>query len=74
MNDLRPATESTHLLPVVVLTSSLEDEDIVNGYSLGANAYVHKSVDFSQFTERVRTLELFWLVVNEVPSASGRRL
>jgi two-component system response regulator len=61
------AGETTRLLPVVVLTSSREEEDIINSYSLGANAYVRKPVDFGQFTEAVKTLGLFWLLLNEVP-------
>jgi two-component system response regulator len=60
------ADERTRLVPVVVLTSSLEDEDIINSYSLGANSYVRKPVDFAQFTESVKTLGLFWLLLNEV--------
>jgi len=60
--------ERTRLLPAVVLTSSREDEDIINSYSLGANSYVRKPVDFVQFTEAVKTLGLFWLVLNEMPS------
>ncbi len=55
----------TQLLPVVVLTSSKEDEDVVRSYALGANAYVRKPVDFVQFSEAARTLGLFWLVLNE---------
>ncbi len=55
----------TRLLPVVVLTSSKEDEDVVRSYALGANAYVRKPVDFVQFSEAARTLGLFWLVLNE---------
>lgn len=61
------ADERTRLLPVVVLTSSREDEDMIKSYSLGANSYVRKPVDFAQFTEAVRTLGLFWLLLNEVP-------
>ena len=57
--------ERTCMLPVVILTSSREQEDVVRGYALGANAYVRKPVDFVQFGEAVRTLGLFWLVVNE---------
>lgn len=60
------ADERTRLLPVVVLTSSKEDEDIIKSYSLGANSYVRKPVDFAQFSEAVKTLGLFWLVLNEV--------
>jgi two-component system response regulator len=61
------AEERTRLLPVVILTSSKEDEDILNSYALGANSYVRKPVDFAQFIEAVRTLGLFWLLMNEVP-------
>ena len=59
--------ERTRLLPVVILTSSKEEQDIVNGYSLGANSYVRKPVDFNQFTEAVRQLGLYWLLLNEPP-------
>lgn len=59
--------DRTRLLPVVILTSSKEESDLVEGYSLGANAYVRKPVDFVEFTEAVRHLGLFWLVVNECP-------
>ncbi len=55
----------TRLLPVVVLTSSNEEQDLVRSYSLGANSYVRKPVDFAQFMEAVRQLGLFWLVLNE---------
>lgn len=55
------------LLPVVVLTSSREEEDLVASYSFGANSYVRKPVDFGEFTEAVRKLGLFWLLVNEAP-------
>jgi two-component system response regulator len=61
------ADERTRLLPVVVLTSSKQDRDLVEGYSLGANSYVVKPVDFSQFSEAVRQLGLYWLVLNELP-------
>jgi CheY-like chemotaxis protein len=61
------ADERTKHLPVVVLTSSKEDEDIVRSYALGANAYVRKPVDFIQFADAVRTLGLFWLLWNEAP-------
>lgn len=54
-------------LPVVVLTSSREDQDIVNSYSLGVNSYVRKPVDFMQFAEAVRHLGLYWLLLNETP-------
>ena len=61
------ADRRTELLPVVILTSSKEEQDLVNGYKLGANAYVRKPVDFTQFMDAVRQLGLFWLVLNEVP-------
>ena len=61
------ADENTRLLPVVLLTSSKEEQDVINGYSLGANSYVRKPVDFNQFIEAVRQLGLYWLVLNEVP-------
>ena len=61
------ADERTRLLPVVVLTSSREEEDVINSYSLGANAYVRKPVSFDRFVDAVKALGLFWLVVNEPP-------
>jgi CheY-like chemotaxis protein len=57
--------ERTKLLAVVVLTSSKEDEDVVNSYARGANSYVRKPVDFTQFSEAIKTLGLFWLLLNE---------
>src|SRR5579884_1595470 len=60
--------DRTKLLPVVILTSSKEEEDILNGYRLGANSYVRKPVDFVEFTDAVRQLGLFWLLLNEPPS------
>lgn len=59
--------ERTKLLPVVILTSSREEHDMVEGYSLGANSYVRKPVSFDQFLEAVRHLGLYWLVINEPP-------
>jgi len=61
----------TEFLSVVVLTSSKEDEDIVRSYSLGANSFVRKPVEFDQFTQAVKTLGLYWLLLNE--SAPSRR-
>lgn len=57
--------DRTKHLPVVVLTSSREDQDIRHSYSLGANAYVRKPVDFTEFTEAMRVLGFFWLTLNE---------
>jgi len=59
--------ERTRYVPVVILTSSKEEQDLVNGYKLGANSYVRKPVDFDQFVEAARHLGLYWLVLNESP-------
>ena len=67
------ADPRTKLLPVVVLTTSNEDKDIISSYDLGANSYVRKPVDFEQFVEAVRNLGLFWLVTNERPPLFGER-
>jgi len=61
------ANEKTHLLPVVILTSSKEEQDRLNGYSLGANSYVQKPVDFDQFIGAVRQLGLYLLILNKGP-------
>lgn len=61
------AQPRTHMLPVVILTSSKEDQDLVNAYSNGANSYVRKPVDFNQFVEAISQLGLYWLVLNEAP-------
>jgi two-component system response regulator len=61
--------ERTRRLPVVVFTSSSEEEDLVNSYNLGANSYVRKPVDFDQFLEAAKQLGLYWLVLNQAASA-----
>lgn len=66
------ADERTRTLPVVVLTSSKEEQDITTAYDLGTNAYVRKPVNFVEFTEAVRNLGMFWLLLNE-PSPCSRR-
>ena len=64
--------ERTRALPVVVLTSSREEQDLVESYRLGANSYVRKPVDFMQFADATQTLGLYWLVVNEPPPPKDR--
>jgi len=64
------ADPRTRLTPVVVLTSSREESDRLRSYSLGANSYVQKPVDFDRFSEAARQLGLYWLVLNEAPPAS----
>ncbi|MGH8606980.1 MAG: response regulator [Gammaproteobacteria bacterium] len=59
------ANERTRRLPVVILTSSREQQEVVESYNLGANSYVHKPVDFAQFKEATKQLGLYWLVLNE---------
>jgi two-component system response regulator len=60
------ADERTRRMPVTVLTSSKEEQDVIKSYNLGANSYIRKPVDFDQFTEAVRQLGLYWLLLNEV--------
>jgi len=61
------ADNRTRLLPVVILTSSNEESDLVQGYELGANSYIRKPVDFNRFIEAAQTLGLYWLILNEPP-------
>ena len=62
------ADARTRLIPVVVLTSSREERDIVDSYRLGVNSYITKPVDFEQFTEAVRALGMYWVLINQSPS------
>lgn len=59
--------ERTRILPVVILTTSNEERDMLNSYSLGCNSYVRKPVDFLQFSEAIRQLGMYWLLMNEPP-------
>jgi two-component system, response regulator len=61
------AEERTHRLPVVILTSSKEEQDIAMSYDLGVNSYIRKPVDFEHFAECVKHLGLYWLIINETP-------
>lgn len=65
------ADERTKLVPVVILTSSREQVDMLNGYAHGCNSYIRKPVDFNQFADAVRQLGLYWLVLNESPGKSS---
>jgi len=61
------ADERTRTIPVVVLTSSKEERDLIDGYNLGVNAYAQKPVDFEQFNETVKHIGMFWILVNQAP-------
>jgi two-component system response regulator len=57
----------TRTIPIVIMTSSKEERDLVSGYNLGANSYIQKPVDFDQFRETVKSIGLYWLVINQPP-------
>jgi CheY-like chemotaxis protein len=61
----------TRTIPVVILTSSREEQDLVRSYDLGVNSYIQKPVDFEQFREMVKTLGLYWMVINQRPASNG---
>lgn len=61
----------TKTIPIVIMTSSKEERDMVSGYNLGANSYIQKPVDFDQFRETVKTIGLYWLVINQAAPANG---
>ncbi|MBI5688072.1 MAG: response regulator [Verrucomicrobia bacterium] len=61
------ADDRTKLLPVVILSSSQEEQDLIHSYHLGANSYIHKPVDFTEFTEAIQQLCFYWLLLNELP-------
>jgi CheY-like chemotaxis protein len=64
--------EATRTIPVVILTSSKEERDLINGYNLGANSYIQKPVDFEQFRDTVKKVGLYWLVINQAPVSESR--
>jgi len=59
------SNEATKLTPIVILTSSVEEQDLVRGYGLGANSYIRKPVDFTQFVDAIKQLGIYWLVLNQ---------
>ncbi|PWH12230.1 MAG: two-component system response regulator [Anaerolineae bacterium] len=65
------SNEATRTIPVVVLTSSREERDILETYNLGVNSYIVKPIDFEQFTQAVRDVGLYWLLLNQVPISNG---
>ena len=66
------ADERTRRVPVVILTTSKEEQDVAQSYDLGANSYIRKPVDFTQFVEAIQHMGLYWLVINEPPPSKGR--
>jgi two-component system response regulator len=67
------ADARTALLPVIIMTSSKEDEDIVRSYELGANSYIRKPVEFDRFAEAVKNLGIYWLVLNQRPPSGSTK-
>ncbi len=65
------ADERTRAIPVVILTSSKEQRDVIKGYSLGVNAFVQKPVDFEQFGEAIRQIGMFWMLINQAPPSGA---
>lgn len=65
------SSEGTRTIPVVVLTSSREERDIIESYNLGVNSYIVKPIDFEQFTQAVRDVGLYWLLLNQVPNSGS---
>ena len=63
--------ETTRTIPVVILTSSREERDIIESYNLGVNSYIVKPIDFEQFTEAIRDVGLYWLLLNQVPATKN---
>jgi two-component system, response regulator len=70
LREIKKAPE-TQAIPVVILTASREEKDMINGYKLGVNAYIQKPVDFEQFRQVIKEVGLFWLVVNQPPPSSA---
>ena len=68
------ADPRSHNVPVVILTSSREERDLVSGYKLGVNSYIQKPVDFDQFRETIKQVGLYWLVINQAPAEQPGRL
>jgi DNA-binding response OmpR family regulator len=66
------ADPRTKTIPVVLMTSSREERDMLNGYELGVNSYIQKPVDFAEFRNAVKTLGLYWLVTNRAPVSNGK--
>jgi two-component system response regulator len=65
------ADARTRTIPIVILTSSKEERDLIMGYGLGANSYIQKPVDFEKFRETIKTIGLYWLVINQIPVSNG---